>query len=270
MTDLMRDKISDLMDPAPSVPQQRHLYVIIPAAGQSRRMGGDRNKQFIPIDGIPVLVRTLIAFKEYLAAKEKTEAFYLHAIIVTSETAVPEVFDLLHEYKIPFVEKVIAGGETRQDSVWNGIRSLTDLGRPPKSDDVVFVHDGARCHVDSGTLERCLEGALLYGICTAAVPVKDTIKQVDASNGGKVLETPDRAMLYAVQTPQAFQYRLLFESYDAAYRDGRKGTDDTSLAEALGLPVYVVEGSYSNIKITTPEDLLLFAGTDHHRTHGAP
>jgi len=266
----MRDKISNLMEPAPSVPPERHLYVIIPAAGQSRRMGGSRNKQFIPIEGIPVLIRTLLAFREYLAAKEKAEPFFLHTVVVTSEPAVPEVSDLLREYEIPFVEQVTAGGETRQDSVWNGIRSLAELGRPPLPDDVVFVHDGARCFVDPGTLERCLEGALKYGICTAAVPVKDTIKEVDVRNGGKVISTPDRSMLYAVQTPQAFLYRLLFESYGTACRKGLKGTDDTSLAEALGLPVYVVEGSYSNIKITTPEDLLLFAGTDRLRTPDAP
>ncbi len=270
MTDLMRDKISDLMDPVPSQKPERHLYVIIPAAGQSRRMGGGRNKQFLPISGIPVLVRTLLAFKNYLTVKEKEGPFFLHAVVVTSEPAIPEVFDLLREYGIRFAERVIAGGETRQDSVWNGVRSLAGLERPPLPDDVVFVHDGARCHVDGGTLERCFEGALRYGICTAAVPVKDTIKQVDARNGGKVLGTPDRAMLYAVQTPQAFLYRLLFKSYEAAHREGRKGTDDTSLAEALGLPVYVVEGSYSNIKITTPEDLLPFAGTDHLHTHGEP
>jgi len=265
MTDRMRDKISDLMDPMPPVLPERHLYVVIPAAGQGRRMGGERNKQFIPIDGIPVLVRTLLAFKEYLAVKEQTERFHLHGIIVTSEPAIPEVLELLQNYGIPFVEKVIPGGLTRQDSVWNGIRSLTDLERPPRPDDVVFVHDGARCHVDRGTLERCLQGTLKYGICTAAVRVKDTIKEVDAKGGNKVKSTPDRSMLYAVQTPQAFLYRLLFEAYDAACREGRKGTDDTSLAEAIGLPVYVVEGSYSNIKITTPEDLLLFADTYHHR-----
>lgn len=275
MTDLIArsnapDRISDLMDPMPPVPPERHLYVIIPAAGQSRRMGGERNKQFIPIDGIPVLVRTLLAFKEYLAVKEQTEPFHLHGVIVTSEPSIPEVLELLQNYGIPFVEKVIPGGMTRQDSVWNGIRSLADLERAPRPDDVVFVHDGARCHVDRGTLERCLEGTLKYGICTAAVPVKDTIKKVDAEGSNKVLSTPDRSMLYAVQTPQAFLYRLLFEAYDAAYRAGRKGTDDTSLAEALGLPVYVVEGSYSNIKITTPEDLLLFADTDRLRTHGEP
>ena len=270
MSDLMRDKISDLMEPMPPVPPERHLYVIIPAAGQSRRMGGDRNKQFIPIKGIPVLVRTLLAFKDYLAVKEQTGPFSLHTVVVTSEPAIPEVFELLQEYRISFVEQVIAGGETRQDSVWNGILSLKKLGRPPLPDDAVFVHDGARCHVDQGTLERCLRGTLKYGICTAAVPVKDTIKEVDAGSGNKVKSTPDRSMLYAVQTPQAFLYRLLFESYDAAYRKGLKGTDDTSLAEAIGLPVYVVEGSYSNIKITTPEDLLLFAGTDHLRTPGEP
>ena len=268
MTDLMRNKIADLMEPAPPVPTERHLYVIIPAAGQSRRMGGGRNKQFIPIGGIPVLVRTLLAFKDYRTAKEAAAPFRLHAVVVTSETAVPEVSGLLLEYGITFVENVIAGGSTRQDSVWNGIRSLEGLVRPPLPDDVVFVHDGARCHVDSGTLERCLEGALKYGICTAAVPVKDTIKEADASNGGKVLSTPDRSMLYAVQTPQAFLYRLLFEAYSEAEKSGRTGTDDTSLAEAIGLPVYVVEGSYSNIRITTPEDLLLFPGTARLHTPG--
>jgi len=127
----------------------------------------------------------------------------------------------------------------------------------PKPTTCFLYTNGARCFIDQGTLRHCLYGAETYGVCTAAVPVKDTIKQTDPADRQRVTATLDRSALYAVQTPQAFQYSLLYQSYSAAQKERRAATDDTSLAEAIGLPVYLVEGSYSNIKITTPEDLLV-------------
>lgn len=239
-------------DPAKS----DRLYVIIPAAGQSRRMGGNASKQFIPVGGIPVLARTLLAFEKFAARRKEAGTFSMHGILVTSPEAIPEVRKICDDYNISFIEQIIAGGATRQDSVWNGVCALQALRVVPAAEDVVFIHDGARCFIESDTLQRCLNGAQNHGICAAAVPVKDTIKQVDSAQNRRVTATPDRETLYAIQTPQAFTYSLLVKSYEAGQNEKRAATDDTSLAEAIGLPVYLVEGSYTNIKITTPEDLL--------------
>ena len=232
------------------------LYVIIPAAGQSRRMGGTSSKQFIPIDGIPVLARTLLAFEDFGRLQKKAGLFDMHGILVTSTESMDEAAKICSDYKITFIENIVAGGASRQESVWNGIGALLGLARPPESRDITFIHDGARCFVDSDILLRCLSGAREHGVCAAAVPVKDTIKQVDSPDSRTVASTPDRATLYAIQTPQAFLFSLLLESYAAGQNAEREATDDTSLAEMIGLPVYLVDGSYSNIKITTPEDLL--------------
>ena len=232
------------------------LYVIIPAAGSSRRMGGTSSKQFIPIGGVPVLARTLLCFEHFCTEQKKTGTFSMHGVLVTSPQSISEAESICRQFKISFIENIIEGGSTRQESVWNGICALQSLAHPPDAGDIVFIHDGARCFVDSGTLTRCLQGASVHGVCAAAVPVKDTIKQVDSSDSCKVTATPDRSKLYAIQTPQAFLFSLLLESYTAGQKENRSATDDTSLAEMIGLPVFLVEGSYSNIKITTPEDLL--------------
>jgi len=232
------------------------LYVIIPAAGRSRRMGGTSSKQFIAVGGIPILARTLLALEHFCAEKQKAGAFSLHGILVTSPDSLAEAEELCMVHKITFIDCIVPGGHTRQESVWNGISALQELPCPPQAQDIIFIHDGARCFIDSGTLARCFSGAREHGICAAAMPVKDTIKQVDSDEHRQVTATPDRSTLYAIQTPQAFTYSLLLLSYTAGQKEKRDATDDTSLAEMIGLPVYLVEGSYSNIKITTPEDLM--------------
>jgi len=233
-----------------------HMYVIIPAAGQSRRMGGTSNKQLIPIGGIPVLAMTLLAFENFQKGMNEVDLFCLHGIVVTAPEAIADIRRICDDYRISFVEQVVVGGKTRQESVWNGVCALSGLSRGPDADDVVQIHDGARCFVDFDTILRCYHGALENGICTAAVPVKDTIKQVDSAENARVMSTPDRSTLYAVQTPQSFTYDLLAKSYAAGQEEKRSATDDTSLAEAIGLPVFLVEGTYANIKITTQDDLL--------------
>ncbi|MEI8200046.1 MAG: 2-C-methyl-D-erythritol 4-phosphate cytidylyltransferase [Eubacteriales bacterium] len=241
------------------------LYVIIPAAGLGQRMGGTSGKQFIPIGGIPVLARTLLAFEHYCLEQQKAGPFSMHGILVTTPQSVHEAKKICDDFKITFVEKIIAGGSTRQESVWNGICALQTLAVPPEGDDITFIHDGARCFVDSSTLQRCYDGARKYGVCTAAIPVKDTIKQADPADSCKVIATPDRNTLYAIQTPQAFLHALLVKSYTDGQIEKRTATDDTSLAEMAGLPVYLVEGAYTNIKITTPEDLLLAELLKNHQ-----
>jgi len=256
--------------PEKQIPASVRLFVIIPAAGQSRRMGGTSNKQFLPVGGIPILARTLLSFERFYEEQKTSGPFSIHGVLVSSPETVVEAENLCKQYNITFIDKVIPGGSTRQESVWNGICSLQALPCSPEAGDVVFIHDGARCFIDSGTLFRCLEGARKYGICAAAMPVKDTIKQVDSIERRQVTATPDRATLYSIQTPQAFLYSLLIQSYAYGQKEKQEATDDTSLAEKAGLPVYLVEGAYSNIKITTPEDLLWAELLKNHRKSVLP
>jgi len=246
------------------------IYVIIPAAGQGSRMGGSTKKQFLPVGGVPVLARTLLAFDRFGRSMREKGPFFVRCIVVTAPENLPEVQWLCEEFVPGLVKDTVAGGPTRRDSVWNGIQALARLEHPPKDDDIVFIHDGARCLVDEATLLRCYDGAGKLGICAAAVAVKDTIKEVDEPADKKVVATPDRTRLFSIQTPQAFRMEYLFTSYSEGIRNQRAATDDTSLAEAAGLPVYLVEGSYANIKITTPEDLLIADVLQSLRTDVGP
>ena len=246
------------------------IYVIIPAAGQGSRMGGTTKKQFLPVGGVPVLARTLLAFDRFGRSMRKTSPFFVRCIVVTGSENLPEVQWLCEEFVPGLVKSTVAGGPTRRDSVWNGIQALELLKESPKADDIVFIHDGARCLVDEATLIRCYEGAENYGICAAAVAVKDTIKEVDDPESKRVVATPDRTKLFSIQTPQAFRMKDLFTAYSEGIKYQRAATDDTSLAEAAGLPVYLVEGSYANIKITTPEDLMIADVLQSLRTDVGP
>ena len=238
---------------------RRDLYVIIPAAGTGSRMGLSDSKQFLEIAGIPVLARTLLAFRNF----EAKQPIKLHAVVVTSYENIDRVWDLVEQYDIAFVEDVVEGGDTRQDSVAAGIDALSTLMRVPAPSDIVFIHDGARCMVDFETLRACFTGGMFYKVCVAATPCKNTIKMAAAPENTAnakmphVSKTLDRSLLYEVQTPQVFKYGVLVEVFTRAYESGITGTDDTSLAEALGIPVNLVPCSYGNIKITTPEDAAL-------------
>lgn len=152
------------------------IFVIIPAAGLSTRMESDVNKQIMEIDGVSVIERTLGAFQKF-SDSLSSSGVSLRAVVVTSEELVYRINGLCRYNKFEFVQQVVTGGKTRMESVWRGIEALADLPFPPGDNDIVFIHDGARCLVDQPTLERCLEGAMKYDICAAAVPVKSTIKQ---------------------------------------------------------------------------------------------
>ena len=145
---------------------RRPLYLIVPAAGLGTRMGISDSKQFFRINGVPVLARTLLAFSEY---QEKT-GITIHAVIVTTEENISRVKELVGEYKISFVEKIVKGGATRQDSVSCGIAALADLDTPPQENDPVFIHDGARPLLSRQILEKTLQDVRRYRACVAAVP----------------------------------------------------------------------------------------------------
>ncbi len=213
---------------------------IIVAAGTGSRMNSDRPKQFLEMEGHPLLYYTVKAWQE---------SFISEIILVTSGGYLDFVKkDIVEKYGFDKVTKVITGGETRFDSVYRGLLACEDA-------DYVYIHDGARPCVEVGVIERAREGAEEYGACVSAVPVKDTIKVVDKE--GFAIDTPERSSLWAMQTPQAFKYDIVRKAYDALADKDRTGiTDDAMVVEKSGaVKVKMVMGSYDNVKVTTPEDL---------------
>lgn len=215
------------------------LGVVIPAAGQGKRMGASINKQFIPLLGQPILAHTLSLFE---ASEYITEI-----VIVGAQEDLEAIQELVHEWGFRKVVSITLGGKERQESVSAGVKALsTAIQR-------VAVHDGARPLLTLETLNRFFTEAEKSSAAIMAIPVKDTIKRVDTQ--GKVLETPPRESLRAVQTPQVFDRALLEKAHRKAAAAGFLATDDAGLVEWLGYPVQVFDGSPENIKITTPEDI---------------
>ena len=217
--------------------------VLIPAAGMGKRMGASINKQYLLLDGRPILQRTLELFDRHPAVDS------IYPILP------PDEIDFFRERILPGarLEKlggIVPGGRERQDSVRNGLQQLQLSGIKP--DSVVLVHDGVRPLFDPTLIAPLVDTAVLKGAAVVGVPVKDTIKEVEDE---VVVATPERERLWQVQTPQAFRFELLFRAYQKAAQEGFCGTDDACLVERLGAPVIMIEGDYRNIKITTPEDL---------------
>ena len=215
----------------------RAVGAVIAAAGSSSRMGG-RDKLAEPLDGIPVILRTLAAVEAVPEIRE--------IVVVTREDRVGEYRRLLGQ--CTRLRAVVPGGSTRQESVRNGVRALS----PDCT--LAAIHDGARPLVTPEVFARCIEAARNCGAATAAVPVKDTIKLADEA--GRVLDTPDRSRLWAVQTPQIFDRERYLRAAEEAERRGLSCTDDCQLFEAMGWEVQLVMGDYRNLKLTTPEDFL--------------
>ena len=221
------------------------VVAIVPAAGAGKRLGLGINKAFAILRGAPLLVHCLHML-------EKTK-LVTEAIVVLAPAEVEEGEQLLTSYQPEYFPalpiKVVAGGKERQDSVANALAAVPDDAA------YIAVHDGARPFAGRAVFERTLVAAKEQGAAIAAVPVKNTIKVVDAS--GVVVDTPMRSTLVAVQTPQIFRASLLKEAYAALAVKPAAVTDDASVVELLGHRVVVAQGRYENIKITTPEDLVL-------------
>jgi 2-C-methyl-D-erythritol 4-phosphate cytidylyltransferase len=215
------------------------LGVVIVAAGKGSRMKTAESKQYLPLNGKPVLVHTLELFQQLDEVST--------IVLVTGEGDVERCTDYMNRYGISKLQRIIVGGKERQHSVWNGLKAL------PDEVEWVMVHDGVRPFAAKRHIIKCLNKAMEFGAAVLAVPVKDTIKIVDDS--GVIRSTPDRRSLWAIQTPQAFRRSLLEQAYEQAEREGFTGTDDAMLVERAGTKVHVVEADYYNIKITTPEDL---------------
>ena len=213
--------------------------VVIVAAGTGSRMNMGINKQFIKLEGKEIIYYTIEKFY-------KNENIDDIVVVVKEEEA--EFFrkEILDKYNFKNI-KLAYGGKERQDSVYNGLKSLD------KNCNIVLIHDGARPFVSNRIIDKSIEEAKENKAIVVGVPVKDTIKVID--NDKNIVDTPNRNILWAVQTPQTFDYNLLIKSYEDAFKDGFYGTDDAMLVERIGYKVKMVEGSYNNIKITTQEDL---------------
>jgi 2-C-methyl-D-erythritol 4-phosphate cytidylyltransferase len=222
-------------------PAYGRVAAIIPAAGEGRRMGGTIPKQFLQIGGREILARTLEVFETCVAIDDVW-------VVVADEQCTSCQSTIVERYGFRKIRGVIAGGTTRQESVWRGLQQVTDAVT------LVVVHDGVRPLVTELLLQQTLEHASRYGAAIAAVPLKDTLKRVSAA--GTVEATVARERLWRVQTPQAFRHALLHRAFQHAWQQGLQATDEAGLIEALGYPVQIVPSYEHNIKITTPDDLI--------------
>lgn len=215
---------------------------IITAAGYSRRMGPEKKKQFLTLGEIPLIAHTLQRFQnsslinEIILVVPDDEIEYCRKKVVIC-------------YNLTKVKKIISGGEKRQDSVFNGLKSVS------KEMEIVVVHDGVRPFLTSQLLKSSIKEAIEKGAAVAAVPVKDTLKKISIQK--TISEGINRDSLWRIQTPQVFKKEILIRAFEKAGKDNFHGTDESTLVARLGIPVYVVEGSELNIKITTPEDIVL-------------
>ena len=220
-------------------------YYIVAAAGVGKRMGLDYPKQFLEVDGKPIFIKTL----EVIEKNQRVKGI----VVVTNKEYISEVKKMCEIFKINKVIDVVSGGKERQDSIYNALEQI------PK-ESIIGVQDGVRPFIQNKYIEdsytKLMTETNLDGV-VVGVPVKDTIKVVNSK--GKVIETPKRDCLFAAQTPQVFRGEILHRSYEQAKKQGFLGTDDSSLVEKIGGSVGIILGSYENIKITTPEDLLIFS-----------
>ena len=213
--------------------------VVIVAAGSGSRMKRDINKQFIKLDGKEIIAYTIEKFYKsedlddiVIVIKENEEKYFIENII--------------NKYGFDNI-KLAYGGKERQDSVYNGIKKLN------RNCEIVLIHDGARPFVNENIIKNSIKEAKENNAVVVGVPVKDTIKVVDSD--GNIVDTPNRSLLWSVQTPQSFKYEIITKAYEYAYSNDYYGTDDAMLVEHIGYNVKMIQGSYDKIKITTEEDL---------------
>lgn len=216
---------------------------VIVAGGSGKRMGTATKKQFIKLKDKEILAYTIEAFNKVDEIDE--------IIVVTGKEDIEKVRkEIIERYQFKKVKRVVAGGKERQDSVYNGLIAVS------AETSYVMIHDGARPFISEVIIKKALQETKDYKATIVAMPVKDTIKLVDKEQG-VVEETPDREKLWMVQTPQTFDKELLLNAYKQAEERQLQVTDDSMIVEAYGHKVHVVLGEYTNIKITTPEDLVI-------------
>ena len=247
MTDTSEQKTTSL----------KRTVAIVLAAGQGKRMQSGIAKQFIPLCGKPVLCYSLDAFEK--------SGYVDDVVIVASPDGISVCEEIVREYGYKKVSSVVPGGKERYHSVYYGLKAFLREGEtaPEKEPEFVLIHDGARPFVTEDIIKRNIEALKKDRACVTGVPTKDTVKI--ANEEGYVESTPKRSLVWNVQTPQSFSFALAFESYNSLIQneedtlnEGILITDDTMVVEQFGnVKAKLVEGSYENIKITTPDDLIL-------------
>ncbi|KAK8479366.1 hypothetical protein V6N11_027618 [Hibiscus sabdariffa] len=239
------------VDNGSAIVKEKSVSVILLAGGQGKRMGASMPKQYLPLLGQPIALYSLYTFSRMIEVKE---------IVVVCDPSYKDIFegDIPFDMMIFVPEtkdkinvdlKFTLPGKERQDSVYSGLQAI-DL-----NSELVCIHDSARPLVTSGDVEKVLKDGWLIGAAVLGVPVKATIKETNTDS--YVVKTLDRKTLWEMQTPQVIKPELLRKGFELVNRKGLEVTDDVSIVEHLKHPVYVTEGSYTNIKVTTPDDLLL-------------
>ena len=218
------------------------ISAVIPAAGSGARMNSDIKKPYLKIGSKPILAHTLQVFEKSFLVDDIF-------VVVSDEDRERCEDEVINPYNFHKVADILAGGKTRQESVFNGLQSTSG------DTDIIIVHDGVRPFVTEEIIETSVESASQCGAAVVAVPVKDTIKIADKDNF--VSSTLQRSQLWAIQTPQVFRREILMKAHLYAREQNIDATDDAALVEQLGYKVKLVMGSYQNIKITTPEDLVI-------------
>jgi 2-C-methyl-D-erythritol 4-phosphate cytidylyltransferase len=227
---------------------KKKVYAVVPSAGVGKRFGIGKNKPFFDLGGKPLMIWCLEVLQSLTEIAE--------IIPVVKEDDLLATGELIEKYEISKARRIVPGGSERQDSVYNGLKAIDD------NTALVLIHDGGRPFADR---EMFLNALKLIATCDgviAAVRVKDTIKEVSAAPKGSkeapvVRQTLNRDLLYAVQTPQVFSYRTIMDAHEKARKESYYGTDDAALVERCGGKIMISEGSYRNIKITTPEDIYI-------------
>jgi 2-C-methyl-D-erythritol 4-phosphate cytidylyltransferase len=225
------------------------VFAILPAAGLGTRMAGPQPKQFLALNGQPILIHSLRAF----AAVKRVTAIYVAVRSSEIERVEAQIAEFLPDPGIACRIRVVAGGDNRQESVSNALAALA-----ADPDDIVLVHDAVRPLIDAATIDRTIDAVIEFGAAIVGLPAVDTIKQVErTAHGALITSTIPREFVVLAQTPQGFRYGLLQKAFAEATADGFIGTDEASVVERAGLPVAVVHGSQVNLKITQPGDLEL-------------
>ena len=224
-----------------NISSKSKCVAIIVAAGNGTRMKSEGSKQFITILGNPLISYTLKVFEDCNEIDE--------IVIVAREADIIEMKDIAEAFEITKVKKIVSGGETRQASVYSGLCAV------PNDAEIVVIHDGARPFIKDFHLKAVIEETKLSGAAAVGVKVKDSIKKVDINN--YITNTIDREYVWAIQTPQSFTYSLIMKAYEFALENNVKATDDTELARVVGAKAKMLEGSYDNIKVTSPDDIYI-------------
>ena len=218
------------------------ISAIILAGGKGKRMGSAISKQFIDIKGKPIIYYTLKKFSE-------NKKIYNIIVVLPEDEVKYFKENILKKYELR-INKIVIGGKERQDSVYNALKSLKN-----SSTDIVLIHDGARPFISERIINEGIKFAEIYGAAAPGVMPKDTIKVKNEKNFS--VDTPNRANLVSIQTPQVFKFDEILECHEKIRYNGEMVTDDTMVVEKYGYSVYLYDGEYTNIKVTTPEDLIL-------------